>query len=83
MRRKILNIGGRGGQGSESWGARGGKLFDGCKLIGAPAPNQYQIITCLTLKIDNIAKIRIELKSKLSEILSNKITGTYIKLVHL
>ena len=66
-RRKVLNIGEGagarfrilGGQG----GGRGVKLFAGCKLIGAPAPNQYQIITFLTLKTDSIAKLRIELKS--------------------
>ena len=29
---RILNIGGGGGAG------RGGKLFDSCKLIGAPTP---------------------------------------------
>ena len=59
----------------------GGKLFAGCKLIGAPAPNQCQIITFLTLKNDNIAKLRTELKSILLEILSNKIKTTDIKLV--
>ena len=64
-------------------GARGAKLFAGCKLIGALAPNQRQIITFLTLKTDNIAKLRIELKSIFLEIPSNKIKGTYIKLVHL
>ena len=73
-RRKALNIGWGGVQG-------GAKLFAGCKLIGAPAPNQCQIITFLTLKTDNIAKLRIELKSICSEISSNKIKGTYIKLV--
>ena len=57
-------LGGGGGQG-------GAKLFAGCKLIGAPDPNQCQIITFLTLKTDNIAKLRIELKSILLEILSN------------
>ena len=74
-RRKVLNIvgggvrilvGGGGGQG-------GGKLFAGCKLIGAPAPNQCQIITFLTLKTDNIANLRIKLKSILLEIPLNKI----------
>ena len=51
-RRKVLNIGGGGGgggggQGSENWGEGqrgGGKLFAGCKLIGAPpqsVPNNY------------------------------------------
>ena len=49
----------RGGGGR----AREAKLFAGCKLIGAPAPNQCQIITFLTLKTDYIAKLRIELKS--------------------
>ena len=78
MCRKVLNIG--RGQGSEYWGA---KLFAGCKLIEAPAPNQCQIIAFLTLKTDNIAKLRIEIKSILLEIPSNKIKGTYIKLVHL
>ena len=63
-------------------GARG-KLLAGCKLIGAPAPNQCQIITFLTLKPDNIAKLRIEMKSILLAIPSNKIKGTYIALVHL
>ena len=85
-RRKVLNIGGgagggRGGgggamrgQGSEYWGPRGGgKLFDGCKQIGAPAPNQCKIITFLTLKTVNIAKLRIELKTMLLEMPSNKI----------
>ena len=61
----------------------GGILFAGCKLIGAPAPNQCQIIIFLTLKIDNRAKLRIEFKSILLEIPSNKIKGTYIKLARL
>ena len=91
-RRKVLNIWGGGGGGGKVQnigggvgGARGGKLFIGCKLSGAPAPNQCQIITFLTLKTDNIAKLRIELKSicVLSEIPSNEIKGTCIKLVHL
>ena len=63
-RRKVLNI--RGGQSSEYWegvgdrvGEGGGNLFAGCKLIGAPGPNQCQIITFRTLKIDNLAKLRI------------------------
>ena len=68
--------GGGGGKGR-------GKLFAGCKLIGAPAHNQCQIITFLTLKTDNTAKLKIELKSILLEIPSTKIKGTYIKLVHL
>ena len=59
----------------------GAKLFAGCKLIGAPAPNQCQIITFLSLNSDHIAKLRIELKSILLEVPSNKIKGTYIKLV--
>ena len=70
------------------WGGGGkergeAKLFGGFKLIGAPAPNQRKIITFLTLKTDNIAKLRLKLKSILLEIPSNKIKGTYIKLIHL
>ena len=80
-RRKVLNIwGGEGrGQGSEYWGIGGprggGKLFAGCKVDGAPAAisvHQCQIITFLILKTDNIAKLRIELKSILLDIPSNK-----------
>ena len=56
-----------------------GKVFSGCKLIGAPAPNQCQIIIFLTLKID-IANLRIELKSILLVKPPNKIKGTYIKI---
>ena len=61
-------------------GAKGGgaKFFAGCNLIGAPAPNQCQIIIFFTLKTDNIAKLRIEFKSIHLEILSNKIKGTYL-----
>ena len=71
MRRKVLNIGGGGGGGR-------GVLFAGCKLIGGgPASNQCQIVTCLTMKTDRIAKLRIKLKSILLEIPSNK-KGTYI-----
>ena len=66
----------------EGQGVGGGKLFAGCKLIGAPAPNQCQINTFLTLKTDDTAKLRIELKSILLEIPSNKMEATYIKLVH-
>ena len=44
-------------------GSRGSKLFAGCKLIGDLAPNRCQIITFPTLKTDNIAKLRIELKN--------------------
>ena len=47
--RKILNIGGGGGGGGGKvqniGGGGGGKLFACCKLIGAPAPNQCQLIT--------------------------------------
>ena len=64
-------------------GGKGGKPFAGCKLIGAPAPNLCKIITFFTLKTDNIAKFRIELKSILLEVHSSKIKGIYIKLVHL
>ena len=81
-RRKVLNIGGGGGGGGIRILGGGGKLSAGRKLIGAPAPNQCQIITFLTLKTDDIAKLRKELKSFLLEIPSNKIKGTYIKLVH-
>ena len=87
-RRKVLNTGGggravgRGGGESKVQNIAGGaKLFAGCKLIEAPGPNQCQIITFLTLKIDNIAKLSLELKSILLEIPSNKRKGTYIKLV--
>ena len=44
-------------------GAEGGggganfSLVTGCKLIGAPAPSQCQMITFLTLKTDNISKL--------------------------
>ena len=88
----VLNIGGGGGGcGGEGVARfrilgrpRGAKLFAGCKLIGAPAHNQCQIITFLTLKTDNVAKVRtLELKSIFLEIPLNKIKGTYIKLVHL
>ena len=78
--------GGGGGKGSEYWangGPRGAKLFAGFKLIRNPESNQCQIIAFLTLKTDNIAKVRIEIESILLEILLNKIKGTYIKLVHL
>ena len=86
--------GGGGGKGQNIWeggwrevrifgGARGGKLFAGCALIGAPAPIQCQMIKFLTLKTDNIANLRTELKSILLEIPSNKIKGPYIKLVHM
>ena len=46
-RRKVLNIGGVRVQNIGG----GDKRFAGCKLIGAPAPNQCQIITFLTLKL--------------------------------
>ena len=85
---RIWGGGGGGGvQEGQTWGGGGeckkAKLFAGCKLIGDPAPNQCQTITFLTLKTDNIAKLRIELKSILLEIPSNEIKGTCIKLVHL
>ena len=47
----------------------GANFFAGCNLICASAPNQCQIITFLTLKTDNIAKLRVELKRILLEIL--------------
>ena len=74
---KVQNIGGGGG----GWQS-GATLFAGCKIIRAPAPNQCQRITFLILKTDDIAKLRTELKSILLEIPSNKLKGTYIKLVH-
>ena len=75
--------GGGGLQGSEYWW--GGGHFVGCKLIAAPAPNQCQIFTSLILKTDNISSLRILLKSIFLEIhvSSNKIKGTFIKLVYL
>ena len=41
-------------------GGGGSKRFADCKLIEATAPNQRQIISFLTLKTNNIAKLRIE-----------------------
>ena len=68
----MLGVGGGGGGGKVQnirGGGRGrGKLFAGCKLIGAPVPNQYQIITLLILKTDDMAKLRTALKSILLEI---------------
>ena len=75
-----MNTGeGRGGGGNVQniGGPRGAKLFTGCELIGAPAPNQCQIITFFTLKTANIANLRLELKSIYLEITSNK-KRTYI-----
>ena len=43
-----------GGGGGGGGGGIGAKRFDGCKLIGAPAPNQCQITTFLTSKTNNI-----------------------------
>ena len=70
-------MGGVGGGGAKVQNI-GAKLFAGCKLIGAPVPNQCQIITFLTLKTDNKAKLRTELKSILLEKPSNKIKGTFV-----
>ena len=50
---KIQNIGG-------GWASGADKLFADCKLIEATAPKQCQIITFLTPKTVNIAKLRIE-----------------------
>ena len=50
------------------WGVRWAKPFAGCELIAAPATKLCQIITFLTLEIDNIAKLRIEFKSIILEI---------------
>ena len=44
----LVCVCGGGGGGSSLEYSGGGKLFAGCKLIGAPAPNQGQIITSLT-----------------------------------
>ena len=67
-RRKVLNIeGGWRRQGSEYLGGGGGG-----------GPNFSLDVTFRTLKTDNIAKLRIELKSILLEMHSNKIKGTYI-----
>ena len=75
-------MGGRGAR-FRILGAKGAKPFTCCKQIGAPAPNQCQIITFLTWKTDNIAKLRIVLKRMLLETLSNKRYMTCIKLVYL
>ena len=79
-----MNIGGGGGGGGGAkfrtlwvgggWRRGEGKLFAGCKLVRA-----RQIITFPTLKTDNVAKLRIELKILILEIPSNEIKGTYIK----
>ena len=65
-----------GGKVQNKWGW--GQLFAGCKLIGSPAPNQCQIITFLILKTDDIAKLRIEVKSILLEISSKKKRYIYL-----
>ena len=70
---------GGGGGGRKVQNIEGAKVFAVCILIGVPAP----ISANLTLKTYNIAKLRIELIGILLEIPSNKIKGTYIKLVHL
>ena len=74
-RRKVLNIEGGGGGGGARFRKLGGGvgqgwaiLFSRCKLTGASAPIQCQIIIFFTLKTDNIAKLRISLKSILLEI---------------
>ena len=64
-------------------GGGGGKLFACCKLIGAPAPKSVPNNYISHIKNWGIAKLRIELKSILLEVPSNKIIGTYMKLVHL
>ena len=46
---KVQNIWGEG--------ARGAILFSGYKLIGVTTSNQCQIITFLTFKTDNLAKL--------------------------
>ena len=76
--------GGGGGRGKVQniGGPRGPNISLAGKLTRVPVPNQCQIITFLTWITDDIAKLRIELKSIL-EISSNKIKGKSIKLVHL
>ena len=54
--------------GGAALGGTGGQFFAGRELIAAPATKLCQIITFLTLEIDNIAKLRIEFKSILLEI---------------
>ena len=63
---------GGGGQGSDYWGPRGGGGQNFSPVV----------YTFLTLKIDNIAKLRIELKSILLEIPSNKIKSTYTHILN-
>ena len=65
------------------WGARWAKPFAGCELIAAPATKLCQIITFLTLEIDNIAKLRIEFKSILLEIPSLCCIVVYVHGEHL
>ena len=63
----------------------GGGGWGGAKVMLPPPPSlslsfyAYEIIAFLTLKNDNIAKLRIEFKSMLLELPSTKIKGTYIK----
>ena len=81
----MLGGGGGGGKVQNIWGGGrrgGGKLFAGCKLIGAPVPNQYQIITLLILKTDDIAKLRTALKSILLEIPFKQNKRYIMKLLH-
>ena len=47
---------------------------------GGTGPGGGGVITFLTLKTDNIAKLKIELKSILLEIPSNKIKVIYSKM---
>ena len=85
-RRKVLNIERRGGGGArfKILGGQGvAKLFAGCKLIGAPLSQSVPNYYISHWKTDDIAKLRIEWKSILSKIPSNKIKGTYLKLVHM
>ena len=88
-RRKVLNIGGPrfkilvGGGGGQGGGGGGANFSLAVNRSEPLTPSQCHIITFLTLKTDNIAKLRIELKCVLLQIPSNKIKGKYIKLVHL
>ena len=78
----VKRFGGGGGTGGH-WGARWAKPFAGCELIAAPATKLCQIITFLTLEIDNIAKLRIEFKSILLEIPSICCIVVYVHGEHL
>ena len=60
------------------WGVAKGEGANFSPAITDRSPRPQSVPTFLTLKTDNIVKLRIELKSILLEIHSNKIKGTYI-----